>query len=300
VIGMLGPEDGGGLAMNEVDLVLPLIESGRAGFPGPLVESSTVAISLLSDLGGDLAARWLPRLAAGDAVATVGHPRNAFVADAHVADLLLLADGERLHAVERAGTKLVFQPGNDPSRKLFRIDWKPTAETAIAEGERAAELLEAAFSRGAFGCAAQLVGVAQRLVDIAVEYAKQREQFGKPIGSFQAIKHMLATVQVKIEFAKPLLYRAANSLAEGRDTAAADVSQAKATCGEAATAAAKTSLQVHGAIGYTWECDVQIWMKRAWSLDLAWGSGRWHRARVADAVIDGALPVRSFGFEPRV
>jgi len=300
ILGMLAPESGGGLDMNEVDMVLPLIETGRAALPGPVVESAAIATATLRDLGGAIAEQWLPRLATGEAIATVGHPGNAFVADAHVADLLLLHDGDALYALTRDHFDCVHQPGNDPSRKLFRVDRKPGTGITCATGTRAGQLAAEAFDRGAFGCAAQLVGVAQQLVDIAVAYAQQREQFGKPIGSFQAIKHMLATVQVKTEFAKPLLYRAANSLAEKRATASADVSQAKAACGEAAAAAAKTSLQVHGAIGYTWECDLQIWMKRAWSLDLAWGSAAWHRARVADAVLDKTTPAESFGFEARV
>lgn len=298
--GMLAPEERGGLGLNEIDIVLPLIETGRAACPGPIVECAVVASTLLRDAADSgLAAEWLPRLAAGDAVATVGHQANAFVADAQVADLLLLFEKGELHAVPRGSARAVHQPANDRSRRLFTIEWQPAAATRVANGAAAASLASDAFDRGAFGCAAQLVGAAQRLVDIAVEYATQREQFGKSIGSFQAIKHMLANVQVKIEFAKPLLHRAAYSLAARAETRSVDVSQAKATAGEAAAAAAKTALQVHGAIGYTWECDLHIWMKRAWSLDLAWGSASWHRSRIGDAVIDGALPARSFGFEPR-
>ena len=135
------------------------------------------------------------------------------------------------------------------------------------------------------------------MVDTAVVYAKQREQFGAPIRSFQAMKHMLATVHVKLEFARPLIYRAAHSLAHAAECRAADVSQAKATAGEAAQQAAKTALQVHGAIGYTWECDLHIWMKRAWALELAWGSGAWHRARLGAALFDAAAPARSFGYQ---
>lgn len=300
ILALMAPESAGGLGMSEIDLVLPLVETGRAAFPGPVVECAAVAVPLLRDLAGTaLAAEWLPRLASGEAVATVGHDANAFVADADGADLLLLQRGDELHAVPRAAVQLAHQPSNDRGRRLFTVDWRPGDATRLATGDAATRLAADALDRGAFGCAAQLVGAAQQLVDIAVVYAKQREQFGVPIGSFQAIKHMLANVQVQIEFAKPLLYRAAHSLATGAATRSADVSQAKAVAGAAATAAARTSLQVHGAIGYTWECDVQIWMKRVWSLDLAWGSATWHRARVADAVIDGTLPARSFGFEAR-
>ena len=300
LLGMMAPESAGGLAMNEVDLVLPLIETGRAAFPGPIVECGAVAVPMLRDCGDvGLIERWLPAVVGGEAILTVGPASNPFVADAHVADLLLLRHGDELHAVPRTAATITHQPTNDRGRHLYRVDWAPSAETHVCAGARARELWSDAFDRGAFACAAQLIGVAQQLVDVAVQYATQREQFGKQIGSFQAIKHLLANVQVKIEFAKPLLYRAAGSLGQASDTRSADVSQAKAMAGEAALAAARTSLQVHGAIGYTWECDVQIWMKRAWSLDLAWGSAAWHRARIADAVIDGTLPARSFGYEPR-
>ncbi len=300
IFGLMAPESSGGLAMNEVDLVLPLIETGYAAYPGPVVECAAIAVPMLRDLNdAGLSEAWLARVAGGEAIVSVGHHANEFVADAHIADLLLLQHGDEIHAVERAAVVATHQPTNDPSRRLFHLDWTPDASTRAADGEHGRRLLSDALDRGAFGCAAQLIGIAQRMVEIAVIYATQREQFGKPIGTFQAIKHMLADVQVKIEFAKPLLYRAANSLAEAADTRSADVSQVKAAAGEAASAAAATSLQVHGAIGYTWECDLQIWMKRAWSLDLAWGSAAWHRARVADAVLDSTLPVRSFGFEPR-
>ena len=107
---------------------------------------------------------------------------------------------------------------------------------------------------------------------------------------------MLADLQVKLEYARPVVYRAAHSVACEARCRAIDVSMAKAAAGEAARAAARVALQVHGAIGYTWEQDLHIWMRRAWSLELAWGSGAWHRARVADAVLDGLTPAESFGY----
>jgi len=299
LLGLLVPEAQGGLGMNEIDAVLLFEESGRAALPEPLVETASVAVPLLRDLGGPLAAEWLPRVAAGAARIAVSHPLDALVLDAHVADLLLLAKGDELHAVTPDRVQLERQPGNDPSRRLFRVAWQASAATRIAAGDTARAHLAAALDRGALATAAQLVGAGQRMVDLAVVYAKQREQFGAPIGSFQAIKHMLATAQVKLEFARPLIYRAAHSLAHAAECRAADVSQAKATAGEAAQQAAKTALQVHGAIGYTWECDLHIWMKRAWALELAWGSGAWHRARLGAALFDGAAPARSFGYQSK-
>ncbi len=133
-------------------------------------------------------------------------------------------------------------------------------------------------------------------IDMAVRYACQRKQFGVPIGSFQAVKHMLADLQVRLEYARPVVYRAAHSVARAARCRSVDVSMAKAAASEAAVKAARAALQVHGAIGYTWEQDLHVWMRRAWSLELAWGSGAWHRARVAEAVLDGAVPAETFGY----
>lgn len=290
-IGILVPEAHGGMGLDERDLVLALEESGRAALPEPLVETAAVGAPLLRELGDPLASAWLPRVGSGGAIVTVGHPVNPCVCDAHVADLLLLARGEEIHAIPRAEVAVEAQPGVDESRRLFRVSWDASARSRVAEGARAAELLDAALDRGALGTAAQQLGVAQRLVDRAVAYARQREQFGRPIGSFQAVKHHLATVQVRIAFARPAVYRAAGSVALATTRRATDVSQAKLLADDAALLAAKTALQVHGAIGYTWEQDVHVWMKRAWSLSMAWGTAAWHRARVGDAIFSGALPV---------
>lgn len=295
VLGLLVPEAHGGLGSSEVDLVLLLEEAGRAALPEPVAETAAVGVPLLAGLKRKkLGEQWLPKVAAGEAILTVGHEVNPFVADAHVAHLLLLQRNNEIHAVPRDQVTLEHQPCNDPSRRLFRVDWKPSGETCVARGEEGRRLLAAALDRAALACAAQQLGIGQQLVDMAVRYATEREQFGKPIGSFQAIKHMLANVAVRIEFARPVVYRAAFSVAHDAVTRAIDVSQAKLAASEAAVLAAKTALQVHGAIGYTWEQDLQIWMKRAWALDIAWGTGAWHRARVAAAVLDGAVLPETF------
>jgi alkylation response protein AidB-like acyl-CoA dehydrogenase len=289
VLGVLVPERQGGLGMDEVDLVLLLEETGRAALPEPVLDTAAVGVPLLAGLeGSTLADGWLRRVAAGTAIVAVGHDANEFVADAHVADLLLMQHRDELHAVPRARADVERQLCNDPSRRLFRVTWSAASETRIARGRGAVELLSAALDRGALGAAAQLLGVGQQLVDLAVRYATQREQFGRPIGSFQAVKHMLANVAVRLEFARPVVYRAAASVAQGVATRAVDVSHAKVAAAEAAAQAARVALQVHGAMGYTWEVDLHIWMKRAWALALAWGSTAWHRERVARIVLDGA------------
>lgn len=298
VLGLVVPETHGGLGMNEVDFVLLLEESGRVALPEPIVESAAVAAPLLADIGGELAGKWLPKLVAGEAIATVGHSINPTVADAHIADLLLLEHEGDLHAVERADATLTEQPASDYSRKLFTVQFTPCDATRVATGDSAGALLDRTLDRAALATSAQLVGIGQKLVELAVEYSKEREQFGKAIGTFQALKHHLASVQVKIEFARPAVYRAAHSVAHDMTTRAVDVSQAKSMAADAAVLAAKTALQIHGAIGYTWEVDLHMWMKRAWALDTAWGTRLWHRARIAKSVLADA-PAPSFGFEGR-
>lgn len=132
--------------------------------------------------------------------------------------------------------------------------------------------------RGALGTAAFQLGLATTMLNLAVEYAKIREQFGKPIGSFQAVKHHLANAAISIEFARPLVYRAATSLAAAHIDTSIHVSMAKLRADECALFVAKTSLQVHGAIGYTTEHDLHLWMKRAWACAAAWGTVNDHRA----------------------
>jgi alkylation response protein AidB-like acyl-CoA dehydrogenase len=288
LLGALVPERLGGLGMDEVDLVLLLEETGRAALPEPVLDTAAVGVPLLVGLEGSaLADGWLRRVPAGEAIFAVGHRANEFVADAHVADLLLMQHEDELHALPRDLVRLERQPCNDPSRRLFRVHWLPARDTCVARGPAGRALLAAALDRGALAAAAQLLGVGQQLVDLAVRYATQREQFGRPIGSFQAVKHMLANVAVRLEFARPVVYRAAVSVARGAGTRALDVSHAKVAAAEAATQAARVALQVHGAMGYTWEVDLHIWMKRAWALALAWGSTAWHRDRVARVVLDG-------------
>jgi alkylation response protein AidB-like acyl-CoA dehydrogenase len=288
VLGLLVPEHAGGLGLDEVSLVLPLEETGRAALPEAVVETAAVAAPLLAALEDrERGTPWLGRIAAGEAVVTVGGAPNPWVSHADVAELLLLARGGEIHAVSRAAVQLERLPHLDGAQRLFRVGWEPSATTRVATGAAAARMLGAAIDRGALAVAAQLLGVGQRLIDEAVRYAKQREQFGRAIGSFQAIKHMLASAQVRLEFARPVVYRAAFGVARDLPSRSRDVSHAKIVAAEAAALAARTALQVHGAIGYTWEVDLHVWMKRAWALETAWGTSGWHRARVAAAVLDG-------------
>ncbi len=270
---------GGDLGLTEVDAVLVFEELGRAAAPGPLLETAFVAPGLLAGVPV-LADRWLAPLADGKVAVSLSLLPDQYAVDADVAELCLVSSGGDL----RLGTELVEQPGVDSARRLFRV----AAGPVVASGADVPGLLAAARARGALGTAAQLLGVTAHLLEASVAHAGRRRQFGRPIGQFQAVKHQLADVLLALEFARPLVHRAAWTLSRDEPCAARDVSAAVACAIEAAELAARTALQVHGAIGYTTELDLHLWLRRVWSLRNSWGSAGWHRARVADALLGPA------------
>jgi alkylation response protein AidB-like acyl-CoA dehydrogenase len=298
VPGLLVPEAQDGLGMNEIDFVRVLVEVGRAALAEPVVSTAVVAVPLLRDCGNEeLVAEWLPKIAAGNALVAVAQPTSPLVSDVHVADLVIARSDDALYAVPASDVRSIAQKSNDPSQKLFTIEFDARDEWRIATGTDADRLEDAALDRGALACAAQQLGACEQLISMSVDYTTQRKQFGVPIGSFQAVKHQVADLKVALEYARSLVEKAAHSVAHDLSTRSVDVSAAKISAGEAALAAAQTSLQVHGALGYTWEQDLHVWMRRAWTLDLAWGETAWHRARLAAALFEDALPAESFGFE---
>jgi alkylation response protein AidB-like acyl-CoA dehydrogenase len=299
VPGLLVPEEHGGLGMDEVDLVLVLVEVGRSALAEAVVPTAAVAVPLLRDSGDEaLASEWLPKIAAGEAIVAVAQPTSPFVPEAEVADLLILRSGDGLYAVPKADARITPQKSNDPSQKLALVEFDPKPDQLIAKGEAADQLEAAALDRGALACAAQQIGACEQLISMSVEYTSERKQFGVPIGSFQAVKHQLADVKVKLEYARSHVDRAAHSVTHGARSRSIDGSMAKISAGEAALQASSASLQVHGALGYTWEQDLHVWMRRAWTLDLAWGETAWHRERLASALFEDSLPTQSFGFSP--
>ncbi len=279
VFGLLLPEDAGGLGMSELDAVLVLEEFGRAAVPGPVAETAFVAAPfLVSEAAGE---PWREGLADGGVAASPAEA-GGYLPDADVADVLVVVDGDDA-AVLPADAGLTRQPTVDPSRPVFSL---PSATPASASGAAVAALRD----RAVLATAAQLVGASAYLLEQSVAYAKTRKQFGREIGSFQALKHQLADLMLAVEFARPLVQRAAFSLSTGAATASRDVSAAKTNAAQAAEHAARTSIQIHGAIGYTDELDLQYWLKRVWWLVPAWGDAIVHRSRVAAAVI-GAEPL---------
>lgn len=301
--GMLAPEAVGGMGLTDIDFVLVAEEAGRAALPEPLVEQAGIAVPLLAALanrgGGSRIDTWLQRAACGEARVAITHPLNATVLGAGTADAFVLFHHDEVHLVEREAVALVRQPSVDRLRALATLDWTPDTSTCIADGTVGAALRKLAFARGAVASAAQLLGLADRMVRIAVDYASARQQFGKVIGSYQALKHSLADVAVQLEYAKPVVYAAATRLAEITQASAglpalvqlrsltAHVSGAKLMAGEAAELASRRAMQAHGAMGYSWEVDLHFYMKRAWALGGSWGDRAWHQRRMEAAVLEG-------------
>jgi hypothetical protein len=277
--------------MDDVAWALMTQELGYYAIPDSLADTAYVATGLLSSLASGHPARssLLPRIAEGTLRIAISHPVNPLVSDAQLAEVLILTAGDDIHIVPRAQVEVQQQPSIDASRRLGRITWNPTPATCVASGALGRALQARLLERGALSVAGQLLGLAQRMLDLSVDYVAQRKQFGKPIGSFQAVKHHLADVARQIEQAKPVLYRAAHGLARGDAHAGVWVSQARLACCEASWIAARKGIQVHGAMGYTWEVDLQMFMKRAWALDASWGDRGFHKTRVGDYLFaDGA------------
>ncbi|MGH7027283.1 acyl-CoA dehydrogenase family protein, partial [Brevundimonas sp.] len=262
----------------EPDFVLIAEAAGYVALPEGLAEHAGVAVPLLASAAP--AHPLLEAAASGEIILAVGHAVNPFVAHADAAGALLLNHEGEIHLVEREAATLTREASIDPFRRLFRIDWTPSDATRLATAETGAPLWDAALDRGALFSAAQCLGLAQRSIHLAVDYARERQQFGKPIGGYQAVKHLIATAQVAVEFARPVVHAAAADLHRGSLQSQARVSHAKIVAAEAADLAARTSIQVHGAMGYSWEVDVHLFLKRALALTYAWGAPALHRARV--------------------
>jgi hypothetical protein len=246
----LGSPDSGA---TPVDLVLGFEQLGRFGVPGPFVESVAVLPRLLpSDPGDAMLSLAVP-------------PHVPYAVDGAAADAVYVLDGDELWSASVTGEVSSI----DPARRLAAV--APAAKTATVDADDA-------INSGALATAAQLLGAGHTLLQRSVDYAKRRTQFGAAVGSFQAVKHPLADAYVGLDLARPLLLGAALTMSS------CDVSAAKVACADAAYRAARTALQVHGAIGYTAEYDLSIWLTRVRALVSAWGTQRVHRARVLAAL----------------
>ncbi len=279
LLGMLVSEAKGGMGLGLADFIGIAEAAGYVALPEPLIELAGLTLPLLAEAEN---ATDIMESALGGNFVALGHPANRMIADADSAVALLLDQAGEVHLVERIDVTLARQESFDPFRRLFTAQWTPSPATRIAIGWSDAAM------RGALLTAAQLVGLAQRCIDMSVAYAKDRTQFGKPIGSYQAVKHLLATAQVKVEFARPVVHAAAAELRLGTLAARARVAHAKIAAGAAADLAARTAVQVHGAMGMTWEADVHFFLKRITALRYTWGSEAEHQRVVFERI--SALP----------
>jgi hypothetical protein len=284
VLSLLVPEADGGLGLDETYLVPILEECGRVALPHPVVETAMVAAPLLG-------------AGTGMVSTDLGGPNVPCADDA---DQLLLSWGDQLRVVRRGDVALAPVDTVDRSRRAARgpaapqASWHPVgdgpserAPVADAPGQVVADdpaAVALALDRGALGTAAVLVGLGQAMLDMTVAYVTERHQFGKPIGSFQAVKHHLADAALALELTRPAVWRAAWSTAQDDPARARDVSMAKAMASDTAELVGRKALQCHGAIGYTVEADLHLYLKRAWALARAWGDAAHHTDRVAAAL----------------
>ena len=287
IFGLCVSEKYGGLGIGNYELVLALEEFGRAGCSEPILEHAAVAAPIISRWAPEpMASEWLERSLTGEILLTAGFPFEKRVVASDRADLLLLCQENELHVVSPKDVIQTQSISIDSLHKSNSVEWSPSPTTLIADSPEAVEDL---INRGALASAAQSIGVAQQLLDMTVSYVKEREQFGKPVGTNQAVKHHCSNMAIAIEFARPVIQVASWALTKERSptknfSVSGEVSAAKALASEAVDLACRLALQCHGAIGYTVEYDLQIWMKRGWTLSSSWGDGLFHRRRLAKVI----------------
>ncbi len=320
--GLLVPEGQGGLGLGLVEMAAVAEEMGRACLPGAFL-STLFAAALVGRAGSaGPRAKYLGAIAAGELKATVAlleegaswdadavrlgasrdggrftlTGRKLFVPDAGVADIIICVarDGDSLALlpVGRGAEGLTVSPtpSMDATRKLYEVGFEGVgvgeSEALGADGDARGALRGALEVATAVLCA-EMVGGMQWVLDTTVEYAKTRQQFGRPIGSFQAVQHMCADMLLLTESARSAAYYAAWALTENDPAARAAVSVAKAYCSDAYREVANRGVQVHGGIGFTWEHDLQLYYKRSKSSETLFGDATFHRERIARLVVDG-------------
>jgi alkylation response protein AidB-like acyl-CoA dehydrogenase len=318
-LGLSLPEEVGGSGLGMVETAILLEELGRAAFPGPYLPTALAGHAILAAGSTQQRNRWLPAIANGNARGTVALMERQldwdpeatatraersgsgwvltglkqFVPWPHVADVLLVParspEGLSLFLVEPPSARklgLSMMTGMDLGTRLgsVTLDGVPVAAEAVlgAPGS-AGPLLEAMLRRGAVAAAAEMLGAARRCLDMSVSYAKVREQFGQPIGSFQAIRHKCAEMLVEVENSHAATYYAAWALDAGADDAALAASVAKAYVNDASRQVCGEAIQVHGGIGFTWEYDLHLYFKRAKALEVQYGDADYHRELVLRA-----------------
>jgi len=315
--GLAIPEEFGGSGYTYVELIVVLEEMGRALLCAPYFSTVALAANALLSSGDDAAKKeYLPGIASGDTIATVALTEPAgrwdeagvtleakgsgdswtltgtksFVIDGHTADLIIVA------ARTPAGVSLFAVPGDAPgltrtplatmdqTRKQAKLEFAGTPARLVGADGAGWATLSKTLDLAAVALAAEQVGGAQKVLDMSVEYAKVRVQFGRPIGSFQAIKHKCADMLLEVESAKSAAYYAGWAAAEDSDELPVVASLAKAYCSDAYFHASAENIQIHGGIGFTWEHPAHLYFKRAKSSELYLGDPTYHRELLAQRI----------------
>ena len=276
---LLVDEEHGGLGLGVVELAVVQEELGAALAPSPFL-STVAAAALIADAGSDeQRARWLPSLAAGEARGAVAVLRDGggwtAVPDADGADVVVVRDDGGWALAE--GVTAAPVRALDPTRRLWSVSAGGALDPLPGDGARARDVIAVALG-------AESVGVALRTLEMAVAYAKEREQFGRPIGAYQAVSHACAQMLLEVEGARSVVLYAAWALDHEPASGPLAASMAKAYASDAGWRVPAAALQVHGGIGFTWEHDLHLWLKRGKANAYLWGDAREHRARVADLI----------------
>lgn len=313
--GIVFPEQYGGVGWGMVELALLMEEAGRALLPGPFFSTVALAGGVLNEAGtAEQKKRYLEPICHGRARATLAFVEDSaswdwtalrmtaangrlkgeklFVTDAAAADWILVAASNGIFLVDTkaAGVRISPMRGMDFTRKLYTIQFDNAAGEKLGE----TSVLSRALDAATVALAAEMVGGMQRTLDITVEYAKTRKQFGKPIGIFQAVQHQCADMYLETESARSAVYYAAWALQERAPDAAAAVSIAKIYASDAARTVGNRGIQVHGGMGFTWENDLHLYYRRAKASETFLGDATYHRERLARLVIDaGAVTAQS-------
>jgi alkylation response protein AidB-like acyl-CoA dehydrogenase len=270
-LGVEVPEDDGGLGMGTVETTVLLEELGRHVAPVPYLQSA-LALGALHRAGRS---DWVERLLSGEAIGTVAARPGALTIAAPLADVVVVIDDDALTLLDLTGRR----PAREPAMDLTR----PVGWLQADGGERIGgpEDAEALLDRAVAGHAAEMLGGADRVLEMAVEYAKERKQFGQPIGSFQAVKHRCADMLVDVEGMRSVVYYAAWCIGAGHPDASIAASSAKVWCSDAGKRVMASGLQVHGGIGFTWEHDLHLYLKRSQLDQVSFGDAAAHRDRLA-------------------
>lgn len=320
--GLIYPEEFGGAGLSLVDLVVVLEEMGKASLPGPFLSTVCLGGLAILEAGNDVQKKkYLPGLASGQTKATLAFleenarwddkginlkPRKGaknyslsgvklFVPDAHVADLIVCAarmtKGVSLFVVERQqpGVTVRQLKTMDQTRKLCEVTFDKIQvgpDAILGTPGSGWDTLKRILDYSKVALSAEMCGGAQKVLDMTVEYAKVREQFGRPIGSFQAIQHKCANMLVQVESAKSATYYAAWAVANNAPEAPLAAAMAKAYCSDAFRQVSAEGIQVHGGIGFTWEHDLHIYFKRAKGSEVTFGDATWNRELVAQLTLD--------------